>query len=177
VGSAWARPGAAAVALAFSIGACAHNPQLPTLNAFAPALQLRAIGSVPYLYSNLPGRVILVNFLATWCFPCIGQLPLLKQAQERYAPRGFTVVAVGMDLEGAEVLEPFAREYQLNFPLLLADERIRQGQTAFGTISSLPATLLFGRDGRLITVFAGLLVPAELDALISQAVAESQPKR
>jgi len=114
-----------------------------------------------------------VTFLATWCFPCLGQLPLLEIEQKRHGVRGFQILAVGMDLEGAEVLEPFAREYSLPFPLLVADGAIRKGQTAFGPIPVLPASFLFGRDGRLITVFPGLLVPDELDQLIVRALEES----
>jgi hypothetical protein len=114
-----------------------------------------------------------VTFLATWCFPCLGQLPLLETEQKQHGARGFQIVAVGMDLEGAEVLEPFAREYALPYPLLVADEAIRKGQTAFGPIPVLPASFLFGRDGRLVTAFPGLLVPDELDQLIRRALEAS----
>jgi len=79
---------------------------------------------------------------------------------------------VGMDLEGAEVLEPFVDQYQLAFPVLIADQRMRQGQTPFGQIIALPSTFLFGRDGRLIIAFAGLPNASELDQLVSRAVAE-----
>jgi peroxiredoxin len=138
-------------------------------------LQLASVGSVPYAQLER-GQVLLVTFLATWCFPCLGQLPILERAQREHASRGFRIVAVGMDLEGAEVLEPFAREYQLPFPLLVADDRIRRGETAFGLISSLPASFLFGRDGRLIAAFAGFAAAAELDQLIASALEQSLPR-
>jgi peroxiredoxin len=172
---AWARCSAIG-AVALWLGACSHTASLPTLSTFLPALQLPAVGAVPYSYSGLRGQVVLVTFLATWCFPCIGQLPILEKAQRQYGERGFRIVAVGMDLEGAEVLEPFAREYALPFPLLVADHQIRNGQTAFGPISALPSSFLFGRDGRLITAFAGLPVPAQLEELIARALDES-PQR
>jgi peroxiredoxin len=152
--------------------ACAHAPPPPSFSAFAPALELSSVGSTPYSYPER-GQVLLVTFLATWCFPCIGQLALLDKEQRQHGARGFRIVAIGMDLEGAEVLEPFALEYQLPFPLLVADDRIRKGQSAFGPIPSLPAAFLFGRDGRLITAFVGLLAPAELDELIVRALEEA----
>ncbi len=158
----------AAGAIIFWLAACAHAPPPPPFSAFAPALQLSAVGSTPYAYPDL-----LVTFLATWCFPCIGQLAILEKEQRQHGGRGFRIVAVGMDLEGAEVLEPFALEYRLPFPLLVADDRIRKGQSAFGPIPSLPAAFLFGRDGRLITAFAGLLVPEELDELIVRALEQA----
>src|SRR5262249_8723248 len=122
----WA-PGSAMGAIALWLGACAHTATAPSLSSFAPALQLPAVGSVPYSEQQLRGQVLLVTFLATWCFPCVGQIPILDREQKLYASRGFKIVAVGMDLEGAEVLAPFAQEYQLPFPLLVADERIRKG--------------------------------------------------
>ncbi len=166
----------AAGLIAVWFGACAHTQPMPPLSAFAPALQLSAAGPLRFSFLELRGKVVLVTFLATWCFPCVGQLPILEQEQQQHGGGGLQIIAIGMDLEGAEVLEPFAREYQLPFPLLVADDRIRQGQTAFGPIASLPASFLFGRDGRLITAFAGLLVPAELDKMIRQALGESAPR-
>ena len=158
------------------VAACAHkSAPPPPVSAFAPALQLTSVGSVPYAQLER-GQVLLVTFLATWCFPCLGQLPILEKAQREHASRGFRIVAVGMDLEGAEVLEPFAREYQLPFPLLVADDRIRKGETAFGLISSLPASFLFGRDGRLVAAFAGFAAAAELDPLIASALEQSLPR-
>lgn len=171
-----ARAGAyAAGLLAGWLGACAHSdaPPPPRLSDFSSALHLRSVGAAPYSGTPAPGQVLLVTFLATWCFPCLGQLPLLEIEQKRHGVRGFQILAVGMDLEGAEVLEPFAREYSLPFPLLVADGAIRKGQTAFGPIPVLPASFLFGRDGRLITVFPGLLVPDELDQLIVRALEAS----
>jgi thiol-disulfide isomerase/thioredoxin len=114
--------------------------------------------------------VVLVNFFATWCFPCLGLLPVLEQLQSRYGARGLLVLAVGMDLEGAEVLEPFARQYQLSFPVLVPDQRMRQGETPFGAIASLPRTVLFGKDGQLIAALAGVPVPADLEQLIARSV-------
>jgi len=165
----------AAGAIIFWLAACAHAPPPPSFSAFAPSLRLSAVGSTPYAYPEMPGQVLLVSFLATWCFPCIGQLALLEKEQRQHGGRGFRIVAVGMDLEGTEVLEPFALEYRLPFPLLVADDRIHKGQSAFGPIPSLPAAFLFGRDGRLITAFAGLLVPEELDELIVHAL-EAAPR-
>ncbi len=160
------------MALALWLCACPHRVEVPRFDHFSPALALPSVGPVPYDWSSLRGRVVLVDFFATWCFPCIGEIPLLQNLQGRYTANGFTIVAVGMDLEGPQVLEPFVDQYQLSFPVLIADERMRRGLTPFGPISSLPSTFLFGRDGRLITAFAGLPVASELEQLVSQAVSE-----
>lgn len=132
----------------------------------------RARGEGWFRPDELRGRTVLVNFFATWCFPCLGALPTLVELQRRYGDEGLTVVAVGMDLEGELVLEPFAREYELPFPLLVADERIRTGQTPFGRISVLPTTFLLGRDGRVIAAFEGLATSRSLDAAVAGALRE-----
>ena len=114
--------------------------------------------------------LIIDTFFATWCFPCLGQLALLQSMQKKYADRGLEVVAIGMDLEGWTVLEPFQREYQLSFPILLPSQAVREGKSAFGQISTLPASFVFGRDGQLLSVFGGLPTAEELDRLIANAV-------
>lgn len=168
----YGRRGALLVSLALWIGACTHRVEAPRLDRFSPALALPSVGQVPYDWSALRDRVVLVQFFATWCFPCIGAIPLLQKLEESYAAKGFIIVGVGMDLEGALVLEPFVDQYQLSFPVLIADQRMRQGQTPFGPITALPSAFLFGRDGRLITAFAGLPVASEIDQLVSRAVGE-----
>ncbi len=135
-----------ALLASLAIAACQHNAtSRPQIHEFLPALQLPPVGSTSYRVGDLQGRVVVVNFFATWCFPCLGQLALLQNMKKKYADRGFEVVAIGMDLEGWTVLDPFQREY-------------------------LPASFVFGRDGQLLSVFGGLPTAEELDRLIANAV-------
>ncbi len=160
-----------ALLASLAIAACQHNAtSRPQIQEFLPALQLPPVGSTSYRVGDLQGRVVVVNFFATWCFPCLGQLALLQNMKKKYADRGFEVVAIGMDLEGWTVLDPFQREYQLSFPILLPSQAVREGKTAFGQISTLPASFVFGRDGQLLSVFGGLPTAEELDRLIANAV-------
>jgi len=120
----------------------------------------------------LEGRVVLVTFMATWCAPCLMELPYLIRLQEQHAAEGFVVVAVGMDLDGDLVLGPFAREYQLPFPLVVADERLRKGDSPFGTINVLPTTFLLGRDGAVLAAFQGMATQPALSKAVAKAVEE-----
>lgn len=128
------------------------------------------MGPVPYQADTLPGRVVLVRFFATWCFPCLADLPVLQRLWEERSGQGFTVVLVGMDLEGERVLEPFAERYALPFPVLVADAEIRQGQSPFGTVSALPTSVLFGREGEVLLAYAGVAEPASLLRAVEAAV-------
>ena len=90
--------------------------------------------------------------------------------QRKYGNQEFEVIAIGMDLEGRTVLEPFQSEYQLTFPVLLPSAELREGKTAFGPISALPASFVFWRDGAVLSVFGGLPTADALDRLISDAL-------
>ncbi len=116
--------------------------------------------------------MVLVKFLATWCMPCLAELASVQELQRAHGGRDFTVVAVGMDLEGALVLEPFAQQYQLTFPLLVADDRIRAGQSPFGRIAALPTTFLLNRQGQVVLAYQGPVAPDGLDALIERTKRE-----
>ena len=151
--------------------ACAGGPSARAARAdFLPALDLPSVGPVATSVDALRGRVVLVNFMATWCFPCLQELPELIAVQRRFEAQGFSVVLVGMDLEGATVLEPFAEHYALPFPLLLADAELRKGETAFGLIRQLPTTVLLGRDGTALAAYTGVSDPAALEAAIARAL-------
>ncbi|MDQ3266285.1 MAG: TlpA family protein disulfide reductase [Myxococcota bacterium] len=155
-----------ALALVLTGGCQKRTGELVVTPRYVPHLKLESVGPVPTRVDALHGRVLLVNFMATWCIPCLQELPALVALQQRYAQRGFTVVLVGMDLEGALVLEPFADHYQLTFPMLVADQRIRKGESAFGEIRILPHTFLISRQGDLRAMFQGIASPSELEDLV-----------
>lgn len=164
---------AVVAALLLALPGCFREAQPQSWAHFLSALSLPEVGQ-PQRFSpdRLRGRVVLVNFLATWCFPCLTDLPNLVELHRRHADQGFTVVAIGMDLEGERVLAPFASLYKLPFPLLLANERLRAGHTPFGQISVLPTTYLLAKDGRVLAAFQGVGDLHALDAAIEAALRE-----
>jgi thiol-disulfide isomerase/thioredoxin len=122
----------------------------------------------------LERRVTLVNFFATWCFPCLGQLPMLGELQKELGSSGLQVVGIGMDLEGERVLDPFARMEPERFPLLIADEAIQNGETPFGRIPLLPSTFLLDRKGRIVRAWPGLPNAAELKRAVEGALSHDR---
>jgi thiol-disulfide isomerase/thioredoxin len=147
-----------ACVLWLGLAACKSTPEAVEApgEGFLGALALPAVGPQRQAAEELSGRVVLVNFLATWCFPCVAELPTLEALQREYGPQGFQVVGVGMDLEGAQVLAPFADHYGLRFPVLVADERIRSGQSPYGTITALPTSFILDRQGRVVAAWQGV---------------------
>jgi thiol-disulfide isomerase/thioredoxin len=147
------------------------EPELPKWRGWAGYLPRDVAGQVPFEPERLDGQVVLLTFIATWCFPCLAEFAVLSRLDRDYGARGFHNVLVGMDLDGHKTLDPFAQGYELQWPLIVADERLVSGDTPFGRIRELPSRMLFARDGRLVVGFSGVaayedlakLVAAELD--------------
>lgn len=133
---------------------------------FLRALALPAVGPAPFRPEDLSDRVVLVSFFATWCFPCVAEIPTLQALQRDHGAQGFQVVAVGMDLEGYRVLAPFAAHFELNYPVLVADDFIRSGQSAFGRIGALPAAVILDRQGRAVAAWEGVAAHEDLEKAI-----------
>ena len=110
-----------------------------------------AEGSLQHL-STGRGRVVLVNFWATWCPPCLAEMPSLEALYQSYKDRGLEVLAVSSDTQGAQIVLPFVTQNRLSFPVLLDPS----GEvTRLYGVASLPTTYVLDREGRLVTVAVG----------------------
>ena len=99
------------------------------------------------------GKVILLDFWATWCGPCKIEIPGFVEFQEKYGPHGFQVVGISVD-DTAKQLEPYIKELQMNYPVLLGLGR-DDVQDAFGPLVGIPTTFLISRDGKICATHAG----------------------
>jgi thiol-disulfide isomerase/thioredoxin len=154
------------------LGGCAHTGTsgLPHRDVFIGTLPQDVVGGAAFDRAALQGNVVLVTFVATWCFPCLTELATLDKLERDFGGKGFRQVVVGLDLEGRRVLEPFAAEYQLRYPILVGDDRLRSGQTPFGQIRELPARVLFDRRGDVIAAYSGVVSAVELERKVREAV-------
>lgn len=151
--------------------ACASTPTRPRADPVLAVLAaLPDINGRHVDVSAWRGRVVVVQFLASWCFPCIATAPRLEDLERRYAARGLSVVAVGMDLEGSLVLEPFQAQLGLHFPVLVGDAALREGRTAFGHITTLPTTVIIGRNDTVLSAFKGVPEEGGLEAFVEEAL-------
>jgi thiol-disulfide isomerase/thioredoxin len=164
-----------AVLQALALAGCAGPRQstAPHLSVFSAFLPRETANDVPFDPAALDGRVVLITFIATWCFPCLTDLATLKRLDRDWRDAGFTSLLVGMDLEGRLVLEPFARGYSLTTPLIIASDALRNAETPFGRIRELPTRLLFGRDGTLVVGFSGVAQYEDLERLVASEVSRS----
>jgi peroxiredoxin len=111
--------------------------------------------------------VILLDFWATWCVPCEAELPLLEAMYKRYKDKGFVVLGIAMDgPETIAMVGPFARRYQLTFPVLLDDETKVVG--VYNPKRTAPLTILIDRNGQIARARSGF--SAGDDKLIEEDV-------
>lgn len=141
----------------------------------APQTPFLAGDGTEMTLEDFKGRVILVNFWATWCAPCIRELPSLDKLQLRLGGEGLLILAVSQDRGGAEVAGPFLKKLDVNRLGLFLDPKMKLGR-AFGA-RALPWTILVDRDGKIIGQLPGY---AEWDsdegvALIRHYLREGQP--
>lgn len=117
------------------------------------------------------GNIVLINYFATWCAPCVAEWPLLIELQNRFRVDGLRVVAVSMDAgpDSGQVLRAFLGHFsETNFPILLAGERTIAGHP--WPIPQLPTTIIVDRQGRPLGKWEGMLPPEETEALIRDLV-------
>ncbi len=92
----------------------------------------------------LRGKVVVLNFWATWCLPCRVEMPALQSLHERYADEGLVVLGLSTDADGEEAVRRYVEERDLTFPIALTDPATRW---AFGGVEKIPTTFLIGREG------------------------------
>ena len=104
------------------------------------------------------GKVILLDFWATWCPPCKVEIPWFVEFQEKYGPKGLAVIGVSVD-DPADALKTFGAKFKVNYPLLIGDGRNDiKGPRGYNAGWGLPKTVVIGRDGRICKTHIGLSV-------------------
>jgi cytochrome c biogenesis protein CcmG, thiol:disulfide interchange protein DsbE len=147
----------------------ASAPSAPTA---APTIPLKDLNDKDVTLQQYQGKVVLVNFWATWCEPCKSEIPMLIGLREKYGPRGFEILGLSMDEDGKKAVQPFldkerfdvgGQKEAIDYPIAFANDSIAE---KFGGVIGLPTSLLFTRDGKMIKRVVG---PVELED-ISKAI-------
>jgi cytochrome c-type biogenesis protein len=117
--------------------------------------------------SSLKGKVVLLNFWATWCEPCRGEIPLLIQLQQQYSDKGFTLLGASMDDDPMSVVPKFVKTTEFNvggkeetmdYPIVLGSDDITD---QFGGLLGLPTSFLISRDGKIVKKYMGPINEAQ----------------
>ena len=143
----------------------------------APDVHFKDLGDKDVTLTDYNGKVVLVNFWATWCDPCREEIPWLIEMQHQYSGRGFTVLGVAMDEEGKSVVAPFvAKEHfdvgggqkeTMSYPIVIGTDAIAD---KFGGLLGYPTSVLISRDGKQIKRITGLISPDDIRHAIEAAL-------
>jgi len=133
----------------------------------APDFQVPTPGNGVLRLSDLRGKVVLLNFWATWCEPCREEMPSMERLHRAYKDRGLAVVAVSLDSQGASVVKPFVKQFALTFPVGL-DPKMAVRET-YG-VWAVPSTFLIDRSGKRVLFANGA---REWDSKAAHALVES----
>ncbi|MGB6883605.1 MAG: TlpA disulfide reductase family protein, partial [Candidatus Acidiferrum sp.] len=118
-----------------------------------PALTLKDLAGNDVALSGYKGKVVLVNFWATWCDPCRTEIPWLIELQQQYGPKGFTVLSIALDEEGKSVVAPFVakerfdvegQKLPMSYEILIGND---DAADKFGGLFGYPTSILISRDG------------------------------
>jgi thiol-disulfide isomerase/thioredoxin len=126
------------------------------------------MGSGEVHLSKLKGKVVLVDFWATWCGPCRMEIPDFIQLQKAYGKKGLRVVGVSLDQAGPELVKRFAQVMKINYKLVMGNAELAG---AYGNIEAIPSTFLIGRDGMVVNHYVGFHERAVFEKDIQEALA------
>jgi cytochrome c biogenesis protein CcmG/thiol:disulfide interchange protein DsbE len=131
----------------------------------APDFELKdSNGRIVHL-ADYKGKVVLLDFWATWCGPCGIEIPWFTDFQRKYKDRGFAVLGVSMDDGGWTDVKPFMAEKKINYRIVLGDQKTSD---MYGGVEALPTTFIIDRDGRIASVHVGLVDKKEFDDAIQK---------
>ena len=142
----------------------------------APDVSVKDLSDHDVKLSDYKGKVVLVNFWATWCDPCRMEIPWLIELQNKYSAKGFTVLGVAMDEEGKPVVAPFVakerydvagQKLPMNYPIVVGGEAAAE---KFGGLLGYPTSVLISRDGKQIKRVTGVINQEEMSKLIEGAL-------
>jgi cytochrome c biogenesis protein CcmG/thiol:disulfide interchange protein DsbE len=126
----------------------------------APGFSLKDADGRAVNLADYRGKVVLLNFWATWCGPCKIEIPWFMEFEQRYKDRGFAVLGVAMDDDGWEVVKPYVAKNKINYRILMGNDDVA---AKYGGVDSLPTTYIIDQNGRIVSTHVGLVSKSEYE--------------
>lgn len=129
----------------------------------APAWELKDVSGKTIKSSDFAGKVVVLDFWATWCPPCREEIPGFVELQKQYADKGLAIIGVSLDQGGPSVVKDFIKENHINYPIVMGDDAI---VSAYGGIEGIPTTFIIDRDGNIAGQHVGFTPKEAFEAAI-----------
>src|SRR5215475_11494413 len=124
----------------------------------APDFELKDATGNNVKLSDYKGKVVLLNFWATWCGPCKIEIPWFIDFQQQFKDRDFAILGVSLDDDGWKSVKPYVEQKKINYRVMIGTEEL---STLYGGVDSLPTTFLIDRKGRIAQMHMGLVSKSE----------------
>ncbi len=139
----------------------------------APDFTLLNLAGNTVNLSDYSGKVVLINFFATYCPPCRMEIPDFIKLQKDFGQKGFIVIGISVDNDGEQVLPPFVERLGINYPILLATSKVLKD---YGNVYALPVTFILDRDHKIVQKITGMVSEDELRPIIEELLSEDMQK-
>ena len=130
---------------------------------------LNDLSGKPVQLSQLRGKVVILDFWATWCPPCKAEIPHFKELYTEYQPKGLEIIGIALDQGGVSDVAPFAREQAINYPLVIGNPQVVE---SYGGIRGIPTTFLIDKKGRIAAKYVGYQDKQVFETQIQKLLAE-----
>jgi peroxiredoxin len=121
--------------------------------AFSPMVAADSAKTPADFLAKHKGKVVLLNFWATWCHGCKQEIPWLVEYQSKFKREGLAVLGISMDEDGWKSVKPFLTQQKLNYPVVIGSEQLGR---RYG-LENMPMTVLIGRDGKVAAAHSGMV--------------------
>jgi thiol:disulfide interchange protein DsbD len=129
-------------------------------------LPFKTLDGAPFDSAALNGKVVVVNFWATWCVPCRKEIPSFNQMNKELGPKGVAVVGVSLDDDGAEAVKPFLAKNPIDYTVALGADAAKEKYQ----IGPLPTTIVMDRQGKIVHKFEGFTHPEDIQKVVKQSL-------
>jgi peroxiredoxin len=152
--------------LALSVGGCVSQNVRDDVRSVvkpaskrnpAPDFEVKDANGQAFRLADYKGKVVLLNFWATWCGPCKVEIPWFIDFEKNYKDRGFAVVGISLDDDGWEAVKPYIEERKMNYRVALGNMQIERLYNGGSGIEALPTSFIIDRDGTIAAVHVGLI--------------------
>ena len=140
-----------------------------TTAARTPEYAYVSLTGEPLSSERLRGKVVLVNFWATWCAPCRAEMPVLEAMYQRHKDKGFVIVGLAVDQAPTAKVAAYVQERGVTYPVAHVD---REAEARFGGVRGYPTSFLLGRDGSVQHVVVGPIGAVSLEPAVRRALQE-----
>ena len=155
-----------------SSGFCTQAIAGGEVGSAAPAWKLRTVEGTEVNSADFAGKVLVLDFWATWCPPCRAEIPGFVELQKKYGKDGLVIVGVSVDQGGADVVKKFITKNKVSYQIVLADGAV---VNAFGGIEGIPTTFVIDREGKIQVKEVGFVATEEFEKRIQPLLKVTKP--